>query len=88
MELLLNKQELLNLGEDLRRVSIHCRTGCCWLTQYGDSRDHILYPGQCYTVTRRGKVLLMAAARTRLELISEPAQKKNVIPWRQVCDNR
>lgn len=88
MELVLDKQELLNLGDDPRQVSIYCRTGCCWLTQAGDSRDHILHSGQSFAVTRPGKLLVMASAKTRLELLVGSAPKKNLFPWRQLCNIR
>ena len=88
MELLLNPHELRNLGDDLRSVSIHCQRGCCWLTQAGDSRDHILRSGQTFTVSRRGKVLVMAAAASRLQLLGEPKHARIASLWRQSCGIR
>jgi len=79
MQLLLNNQELLDLGDDLRAVEIQFRTGCCWLTQAGDSRDRILHAGQSHTVTRRGKVLVMALTESRLELIAPPIKKQRAL---------
>ena len=68
MELLLNKRELLNLGENLRGVSIVCREGRCWLTQAGDSRDHILAAGGSFTVHSCGKLIVTATEDCRLML--------------------
>ena len=68
MELLLNKRELLNLGENLRGVSIVCREGRCWLTQAGDSRDYILAAGGSFTVHSSGKLIVTATEDCRLML--------------------
>ena len=70
MELLMNKRELLDLGENLRGVSIVCREGRCWLTQAGDSRDHILTAGGSFTVRSSGKLIVTAAEGCRLMLTS------------------
>lgn len=88
MDLQLEKNELLDLGDDLRTVSVHCQAGCCWLTQAGDSRDHILHAGQSHTLSRRGKVLVMATAPTRLQLIGEPDQEKTTAARRLLWAQR
>lgn len=85
MQLLLNKYELLELGDDLRSVSVHCQAGCCWLTLAGDSRDHILHAGQSHIIRQRGKVLVLATAATRLQLIGEPKRERLDSLWRQSC---
>lgn len=82
MQLLLNKNELLDLGTDLRLVSIHCQEGYCWLTQTGDNQDHILHAGQSHTFTQRGKVLVTAMMESRLELIAEPKGAVSTSFWR------
>jgi hypothetical protein len=68
MELLLGKQELLDLGEDLQGVSIICRQGRCWITQAGDSRDHILGVGSRFTVNTSGQLIITATESCRLML--------------------
>ena len=88
MDLQLDTYELLDLGDDLRAVSVHCQAGCCWLTLAGDSRDHILHAGQSHTITQRGKVLVMATAATRLQLIAEPEHERVASPWRHLWANR
>ena len=75
MELLLNKRELLDLGEDLRGVNIACREGRFWLTQAGDSRDHIVRSGDNFTIRAKGKVIITAVEPCRLMLIELEAQK-------------
>jgi hypothetical protein len=84
MQLQLNKQELLNLGENLRAVKLYCRSGCCWLTQAGDDRDHILRAGHSRLFTRPGKVLVMAITETQLQLTAEPAGEMTASFWRKL----
>lgn len=88
MQLQLDKQEVFNLGDDLRAVRILCRSGCCWLTQAGDDRDHILRAGRSCTITRRGRVLVLATVETRLQLIAEPAGDQQVSLWRRLVSGR
>jgi hypothetical protein len=88
MQLQLNKQELLNLGENLRAVKLYCRSGCCWLTQAGDDRDHILRAGHSCIFNRPGKVLVMAITETRLQLTAEPAGEKAPGIWRKLWFQR
>ena len=68
MDLLLNKQELIDFGEDLRGVSIICREGRCWITQESDNRDHILGVGDRFTVNASGKLIITATELCRLML--------------------
>jgi hypothetical protein len=72
MELLMNKQELLNLGTNLRGVKIVCVEGRCWLTQAGDSRDHILSTGSTFAITANGHLIIAALEPCRLMLMTEP----------------
>jgi len=71
MELLLNKQELLNLGANLRGIKIVCLEGRCWLTQAGDSRDHILRAGGTFAITANGHLMVTAMDTCRLRLNAE-----------------
>ena len=75
MELLLNKQEMLDLGNDLHGVSIVCRNGRCWITQAGDSRDHILGVGDRFVVKSSGQLIITATEPCRL-MLNEFGTKK------------
>ena len=75
MELLLNKQEMLDLGNDLHGVSIVCRNGRCWITQAGDSRDHILGVGDRFVVKSSGQLIITATEPCRL-MLNEFSPKK------------
>ena len=81
MELLLKNYEILELGDDPRGLRILCRQGHCWLTQAGDSRDHILHPGDSHRVNGRGRMLLTAGRSCRIVLQSDGAKR----PLRLAC---
>jgi hypothetical protein len=69
MELLLENQELMDLGKGLRGTSIACRDGRCWITQEGDSRDHILRTGESFTIKASGRLIVTATEPCRLMLV-------------------
>jgi len=69
MEMLLNKGELLNLGKNLQGLAIIFQSGTCWLTQAGDSRDHILRAGQKFEIRSKGQIVLCAADPCRLQMV-------------------
>ena len=43
-----------------RGSTLFCDAGVLWVTQPGDYRDYILWPGDKMAVTKRGKVLVEA----------------------------
>ena len=86
MELLLQKYEMLDLGEQLRGMSILCRQGCCWLTQARDSRDHILRSGEHFSVKQSGRLILTATEECRLMLVAT-AKMESTTLWKQLHCN-
>ena len=80
MELLLNEHELLNLGENLHGLRIVCREGRLWLTQAGDSRDHILRAGDSFTVSASGQLIITATESCRLMLVEPVVQHRQSHP--------
>ena len=82
MELLLEKQELLDLGENLHGVRIVCREGRCWITQTGDSRDHLLGTGGSFNVYSKGHLIITATETCRLMLSDYGLQDKTFFAWR------
>ena len=80
MELLLNKMELLDLGENLLGVSIVCREGQCWITQTGDSRDHILGVGDRFMVRSGGQLVITAMEPCRIMLSEPGVQSRQLRP--------
>ena len=88
MEILLNRNELLDLGDNLCGVRVICQSGSCWLTQAGDNRDYILRPGQGFTINMRGHLVVTATDTCRLMLANEPASVKQDALWQQLsCSN-
>jgi hypothetical protein len=77
MEMLLKERELLDLGETLQGVKIVCQQGQCWITQSGDSRDHILSSGGSFTIRAKGQVIVTAAESCRIMLV-ESNKKANL----------
>ena len=75
MELLLNKREILDLGQNLHGFSIVCREGRCWITQAGDSRDHILRVGDRFVVNSNGQLIITAIEPCRF-MLNEVGIKK------------
>ena len=84
MEMLMDKQELLDLGEALLGVRIVCREGQLWITQCGDSRDHILHSGGSFIVRAKGRVIITASQASRLILTESKESDKLQQPLRAI----
>ena len=69
MEMLLKQRELIDLGEALQGVKIVCQHGQCWITQSGDSRDHIMSSGGSFTIRGKGQVIVTATESCRIMLV-------------------
>jgi hypothetical protein len=78
MELLLDKKELLNMKEDMTGVRIACRDGRCWITQTGDSRDHVLKPGASYQASTSGQLIIVALEPCRLTFTTPNIEKQQM----------
>lgn len=86
MDLLLEPQELLDLGSVRCGVNVACRSGCLWLTQEGDDLDHLLRAGEQLRVVRRGRVLLLPLVQSQIQLLPDPSRSARTSwrwPWRQ-----
>ena len=46
--------------DDAAGTRIHARSGTVWVTEEGDSDDHIVAPGQTLVVARGGRTLVQA----------------------------
>lgn len=69
MEMLLKQRELLDLGKKLQGVKIICQRGQGWITQSGDSRDHILRSGSSFLIEGKGRVIITATEACRIMLV-------------------
>jgi hypothetical protein len=79
MVLMLENSELLDLGEKLQGVCIECLDGRCWLTQAGDSRDHLLGAGDSFTIRTGGRLIITATKACRLKLCPQPHGAKRPV---------
>jgi hypothetical protein len=84
MEMLLEQQELLDLGETLQGVKIVCQEGQCWITQLGDSRDHIMRSGDSFTIRGKGRVIMTATESCRIMLVETNKACNLRTPYRAV----
>lgn len=51
-------------------ISVVCLAGELWLTREGDIEDHILRPGQCFTVRRGERGAVQALKPSQLSVLS------------------
>ncbi len=68
MEILLQDKEVAGLGKLPKGVVIECLTGHLWITREGDNNDHILHVGNEYTVSDKGRIVVMAHSNASLKL--------------------
>lgn len=87
MELLLKQRELLDLGEELQGTRIVCQEGQCWITQSGDSRDHIVKGGGSFTIRAGGRVIVTATDSCRIMLVDRHKACKLQTPGKKAYKN-
>ena len=54
--------KLINLGRKAIGQTIRCLSGTLWVTQEGDSRDHLLSAGDEFVIETPGAVVVQAFA--------------------------
>ena len=84
MEMLLKQRELLDLGTELQGVKIVCQHGQCWITQSGDSRDHILRRGGNFTIRAKGQVIITATESCRIMLVESNKRANLQTHYREI----
>ena len=55
----LNAGEVLTL-DDAAGTRIQARVGQIWITEEGSTKDHVLGPGEAFTVARDGRTVVQA----------------------------
>jgi DUF2917 family protein len=65
-EVKLPARSLLRMEGDNRGIRVLCRSGICWITQEGDSKDYLLEHKQNFTINQDGVVVVQALADTEL----------------------
>jgi hypothetical protein len=71
-EIQLPAKSVLRMDANHGGISILCRSGLCWITQEGDSKDYLLKHQQNFTICQTGVVVIEALADT--ELLVKPEQ--------------
>ncbi len=84
MEMLLKQRELLDFGEQLQGTRIVCQEGQCWITQSGDSRDHIVKSGGSFVIRASGRVIVTAADSCRIMLTESHGADKLQTPFKEL----
>jgi hypothetical protein len=69
VEAALEVDELFSLKGDQRGGRLAALQGNLWITQQGDSEDFVLRPGERFTITRPGKVVVQAMREARVRYI-------------------
>lgn len=82
MEILLRKDESFTIAGNGDGVLIVCREGVLWVTQTGDTRDHLLNPGERYTACGNGVIVIEALrpAELRIERPETSARPVRISP--------
>ena len=87
MELLLEKNELLDLGEKQQERVLICQAGHCWLTEQGNLHDQLLSAGMRYRIRSRGRIIITATSACRLQISPLAAQGHQSCWWRLSYNN-
>jgi Protein of unknown function (DUF2917) len=61
-------------------IKILCRSGSCWITQEGDSQDHLLEKMGDFTIYRDGLVVVQALTDTEIVVSSEKERRSVCSP--------
>jgi hypothetical protein len=68
VRLVLKKHQLLALRGIKSRVAIDCKDGVLWITNSGESRDHILVTSDRFSPKRKGSVLIEAMRDSHVDI--------------------
>ena len=72
---------LLRVEGDSRGIKILCRSGSRWITQEGDSRDHLLEKMGDFAINRDGLVVVQALTDT--EIVVSPEIERDSVKKQQ-----
>ncbi len=68
IELLLRRNQLLNLENSQPHMAIECKDGVLWVTVSGDNRDHMIFAGQRFNPVKGTKVIVQALKDSNLDI--------------------
>ena len=66
VEVCLAPRQAFTLQGDHRGVRLTALQGTLWVTQQGDAQDYLLRPGEAFTITRPGTVVVQGMREARL----------------------
>ena len=78
MELLLEKNELMSMGRQLKGCAIICTEGRCWITQEKNLNDYILSSGKEFMVANNGHLVVTATEDCRIKVILPDRKDSNL----------
>jgi hypothetical protein len=64
----LNQRRVHRIVGSRPGTKVSCEMGVLWVTQTGDRRDYILLPGDQFTVSKHGSVLIEAMQEASLQI--------------------
>lgn len=82
MEIVMNKGEIICIDGDARELEITSFSGTLWITQTGDPNDYLLYAGDCFKITRKGRVAITACQAAQAHFSTAISIKRPATPWR------
>lgn len=68
MVISMKRDDVVSLSGGQRGITVCCDDGTVWVTVAGDSSDYILSAGKELTVSRRGKIVIMAEKSSSVRL--------------------
>lgn len=68
MDILLEKGEMLVVNGSRQGCCARCEAGTLWITQKGDSRDHLLRSGGGFQSFLSGRIVVTALSAARFSL--------------------
>lgn len=68
LDLLLHRNQILNLERAQPHMAIECKNGVLWVTATGDNRDHMLYAGERFNPVKGTRVIVQALKDSTLDI--------------------
>lgn len=68
IELVLHRDELLQLNDHGQGLAVECEQGVVWVTCTGDRNDYVLFANDRYVSDQSGKVVIEALREARVRL--------------------
>lgn len=80
MELLLKGGEIVTIDKKMNGCTIQCRSGLLWITQEGDTRDHVIYAGERMKIESKGRVVVSAAKASSFSIGEAHERRSDFLP--------